>query len=419
MEEIEMALQWSRPSILLAVHNSIIGRVETQHFLERELSKKNKKVTYVNIDGAHPDIIRIMCETPNSENTVFFISGIENANRASEGKVYRALNISRELLVEKSICVVFWLNESEAANLSRLAPDFWAFRYRFVEFASKRGTKNQSIPIGLFLWKEHIPWMKADSQKNKLAYYEDFLIQIPKEESAAAVRIETILQLAHISWLLNDLKKFTGYLKDGIDFLEKHPNSHYQSWILNAQGIKLYEEGSKKNADILFAEALRHDPDNSITLLNISIAAHGLGKNRNAILLAKRAIKKSSNNFYYWHVLGCLFLSMGKIEDAIEALTIAQNINADNADIHYSLAICYYKNGQPAECAKELLKAEKKSTPHNELQGACVEILSDKTGEVRARIKSSLEKELSGKHHILRDPNLHFLLNTQEPMATH
>ena len=178
--------------------------------LEREIIKKDKRVVHINIESANPDVIRAMSETPNSRDMVFFVSGIENADLASDGKVYRALNIRRELLVEKHICVVFWLNESEAANLPRLAPDFWAFRHRVVEFAPKHGTKKQSIPVGLFLWEEQIPWMEEDAQKNKLAYYEEFLMQLPKEESAVAARIETILKLAHYSWLLNDLKKFSG-----------------------------------------------------------------------------------------------------------------------------------------------------------------------------------------------------------------
>ena len=181
-EEIELALKWNRPSILLAVHNSKTGRIDAQRSLEREIIKREKQVARINIESAKPDVIRTMSETPDSMDIVFFVSGIENANRESDGKVYRALNIRRDLLVEKHICVVFWLSESEAADLPRLAPDFWAFRHRAVEFAPKRGSKNQFIPVGLFLWEERSTWMEKDALKNKIAYYEENLLQLPKEE---------------------------------------------------------------------------------------------------------------------------------------------------------------------------------------------------------------------------------------------
>jgi len=416
-EEIELALQWNRPSILLAVHNSKTGRIDAQRSLEQKIIKRGKRVAYINIESAKPDVIRSMSEIPNSMDTVFFVSGIENADRASDGKIYRALNISRELLVENCICVVFWLSESEAASLPRLAPDFWAFRHRVVEFAPKHGTKKQSIPAGLFFWEEQIPWMEEDALKNKLAYYEDLLTQLPKEEGATVICIETILKLVHLNWLLNNLKKIGSYLKDGDKLLEKHPISQHQAWILNAKGIGLYEEGNKKDAGILFAQAMSNDPDNSAIIMNTAITAYGLGKNGEAILTSKRAIKKEPGNFQLWRVLGYLFLSMGKIEDAIEVMKKAQDINPHESDTHYSLAVCYYKNGQASEIARELSQAEKISLPQDVIQQACVDILSGKTGEAVAQLKHSLEKGEIKKHNILRDPNLHFLLNLQEFMG--
>ena len=247
-EEIELALQWNRPSILLAVHNSKTGRIDAQRSLEREIVKREKQVARINIESAKPDVIRAMSETPNSLDMVFFVSGIENADQESDGQVYRALNIRRELLVEKHICVVFWLSESEAANLPRLAPDFWAFRHRVVEFAPKHGTKKQSIPTGLFFWEGQTQWMEQDTSNNILAYYEDLLMQLPTDGGAAVAYIETLLKLAYYSWLVNNLNKFESCLKDGIEFLKKYPIPQYQAWILSAKGIGLYEKGNKKDA---------------------------------------------------------------------------------------------------------------------------------------------------------------------------
>jgi tetratricopeptide (TPR) repeat protein len=413
-DEIELALQWNRPSILLAVHNSKTGQIDAQRSLEQEIIKRNKQVVNINIESAKPDVIRTMSKIPNSKDMVFFVTGVENANQESEGNVYRALNISRELLVEECICVVFWLSESEATNLPLFAPDFWAFRHRVVEFAPKHGTKKQSIPVGLFIWGGQTLLMEEKALKNKLVFFEDLLANLPQEEGIAVIHIETILKLAYYSWLMGDLNRFEGYLKKGIEFLERHPIPQYQAWILNAKGIGLYEEGNKKDASIHFSQALSHNPDNSTIMMNAGITAYGLGKNREAILAGKRAIKNDPRNIHLWRVLGYLFLSMGKIENAIEAMKKAQDINPLNMDIHHSLAVCYYKNRQTNECAKELSIAEKISPPQNILQQVCVGILNGKSVEALAQLNHSLENGEINKHNILRDTNLHYLLNLQE-----
>jgi tetratricopeptide (TPR) repeat protein len=414
--EIELAFQWNRPSILLAVHNSRTGRVDAQQSLEREIVKRNKKVSYVNVESANPDVIRVIGESQNIDGTVFFISGIENADRASDGRVYQALNMRREVLVEKCICAVFWLNESEAAKLPGNAPDFWAFRHRVVEFAPKRGTKNQSMPTGLFLWQEQIPWMADDVQKDKLAYYEKSLSQLPKEDGSIAAEIEMVLTLAYYSWLLDDPKRFLNYLREGFELLEKYPISQYQAWALNAKAIDLYEKGKKQEASVYFIQALDRDPSNSAIMMNKGIAAYGLGKNREAILTGKRAIKKATGNLHLWRVLGYLFLSMGKIEDAIDTVRTAQGMDPDNLDTCYALAVCYFKNDQFAECGNELAKAHKISKPQNVLQQACVDILNGKTDEAFSQINNALKKGWITKHHVLRDPNLPFLVNLHEWM---
>jgi len=416
-EEIELALQWNRPSILLAIHNSKTGRDEAQQSLEKEIAKSGKQVAHIHAESATPDLILSMSQTSGFKDMVFFVSGIENADRVSEGKVYRALNIRRELLIEKCIRVVFWLNESEAANLPRLAPDFWAFRHRAVEFAPKRSTRDQSIPMGLFLWEEDFPWMEADAQKDKLAYYEDLLARLPVEENSISSRIETLLRLVHHGWLLHDLKKFSEYSNSGFDLLKKYPISQYQASLLNARGIATYEEGNKQEAGAHFAQALSHDPDNSAIKMNTGITLHGLGKNKEAIQVGKQAINQDPANPHLWKILGYLFLSMGKLEDAINSMTKAQELSPYNVECCYALAVCYYKNEQPAECANELSKAEKISPPQNALQHACINVLSGKTDEALTLLKRSLETKTVDKYHILHDPNLHFLLNSQELMV--
>lgn len=140
-DEIQLALQWNRPSILFAIHNSIVGQTNSQRALEQGILNFNKNVKRIEVDDRSIDLIRTIIKTPDRENVVFFISGFENTNSNSKNDVYRLLNMQREFFVENLIRAVFWLTREEAEKLPHLAPDFWAFRHRAVEFAPTRGLK--------------------------------------------------------------------------------------------------------------------------------------------------------------------------------------------------------------------------------------------------------------------------------------
>jgi len=142
-DEIQLAFKWQRPSILLAIQKSKLDLLKNQLALEQEIIKTNKVVKWLNVDKNEPDIINIMCGTPDHSGVVFFVSGIGHTNNKDNIKIYNALNLHRELLVEQNIRVVFWLTELEAAKLPYYAPDFWAFRHRVIEFAPGRGAKKK------------------------------------------------------------------------------------------------------------------------------------------------------------------------------------------------------------------------------------------------------------------------------------
>ena len=413
-DEIQLAFQWHRPSILLAIHNTPGGQLIAQQFLEKKLAKTKQKVQYIKPDNTNTDVIRTAYSTSNHEKTVFFISGLEHANQISpNGDVYRALNIHREILVEQKICAVFWLTEAEAANLPRLAPDFWAFRHRVIEFAPKRGPRSPSVPTGLFLWKEQLSWMDIPAQKKQIEYYENLLSQLPDSEDATTTRLGMTLKLLHLTWQLNTLEDFSKHFNNALAAVKSQSNHQYSGWILNIKGIKSFEDGDRQGARACFDQALAIEPNNSIFMINSCIAAHGIGKNREAILAANRAIKIDPGNSHLWHVLGLLYLSMGRTQEAVETMEKAIEKDTNSLDTLYSLAVCYSKNSQPEESAALLEKLEKSAVEKNILQKTCGILLSGNIEAARDGLSEALKTNIINKHQIMRDPNLHALLEEQ------
>ena len=146
MGEIQLAFRWSRPSILVAVHKGSTGQGKARAKLKKELTAIGKKVRNIEANENNPHLIQSILKSGDYPDTVFFVSGIGKNRDSGRREIYRALNFHRELLVENRIVLVLWLALPEAAEFPRLAPDFWAFRHRVVEFAPERGAANKVHP---------------------------------------------------------------------------------------------------------------------------------------------------------------------------------------------------------------------------------------------------------------------------------
>lgn len=412
-DEIQLAFQWHRPSILLAIHNTTGGQLIAQQFLEKKLLKDKYVIQHIRPQKDSPDVINTIRAFTEHKRTIFFVSGLENANQLSDGNVYQGLNLHREHLVEQKICAVFWLTELEASRLPRFAPDFWAFRHRVIEFAPQRGPRNPAVPSGLFLWKDQLPWMDLNTQRKQIADLEDFLSKLPNEESALTARLDTTLKLIHLYWQAHNAEKFAEHFDQMLALLKMHTNFQYHGWTLNAKGIKLFEDGEKSAAQACFEQALDIEPNNSVFMINSAILAHGTGKNREAILIATKAIKNDPTHPQLWHILGLLYLSMGKPQNAVEALQQALERQPDNLNMQYSLAIAHSKNNQPEACSLQLAKIEKDGRPQNILQSACQKILTKDTEGALASLRQALDSRIINPHQLLQDPNLHSVLDPQ------
>jgi len=133
-EELDLAIKWQRPSILLGIYRSEFVCARAQWMLEQRLTRLGQHIYHVTINLDEFDIPMFLSRYPEREKTVFFVSSLKLSGKRAGYHAYRALNMRRELLVDYHIRVVFWLTETEAADLPAHAPDFWVFRHRVIEF---------------------------------------------------------------------------------------------------------------------------------------------------------------------------------------------------------------------------------------------------------------------------------------------
>ena len=133
-DELESAIRWQRPSILLAVYESKHICTNARTALKNSLADIGQSVYNFRVNEKRFDVPLALSQHPDRENTVFFITGLRSGGGKGGHNAYRALNLRREYLVDYQIRAVFWLTISESIDLPRCAPDFWAFRHRVIEF---------------------------------------------------------------------------------------------------------------------------------------------------------------------------------------------------------------------------------------------------------------------------------------------
>jgi hypothetical protein len=133
-KELELAVKWQRPCVLLVVYSSEYVRLDVETALENYLFDLGQKAVRLQLKHQPTDsVVSFLREFKDPDNAVFLVHGLHWGHENGTG-TYSTLNLQREFFIERQIRAVFWLTQNEIVNLARFAPDFWAYRHRVIEF---------------------------------------------------------------------------------------------------------------------------------------------------------------------------------------------------------------------------------------------------------------------------------------------
>ena len=100
---------------------------------------------------------------------------------------------------------------------------------------------------------------------------------------------------------------------------------------LHAQALQLATGGRLRQALPVWGEALRQDPNHTDVLVALGHALATIGERARAQELAARACRLAPTTAAPWHLLGLIALDDGRLQESLEALTLAaQRADADN-----------------------------------------------------------------------------------------
>ncbi len=410
LDELKLAIQWDRPSILVAVHPSRLGQQKAERELQRRLEDLGQRVIKIQANAEAGLVQPLFQAGERAKTSVFFISNLERAEGAGNRDAYKTLNLHREAFVENKTRVVLWLTPSEATHLANDAPDFWAFRHRVLEFTAPRAL-SLCLPAGVLLW--HVRELEAprDEIEEKIAAHLRLLSELPDRAEAVAARIELLCVLGHLHWSLGNLEQARERLSDAMAMTRKFQLSDPHSRVLNGLAIIHYERAEYNPCLAFYEEALQAHPRDSLLWINASFALGALGKNSVAVSYGKKAARLDSSNAKIWNRLGYVFIALGRTDEAIACYRRATELAPTCAPCYVSLAIGYSQIGLLGEARSVLEQARQHSDQGDFYFQVYEEALLGRPDLALERLGRALSSKRMARIQVERDPNLRLLLD--------
>jgi tetratricopeptide (TPR) repeat protein len=197
-EELSFAIQWQRPSILLAFHDSEYLRQTVEFVLESRLAEIGQQVVRFKVNERRFDIPLLLSKRPDRDRSVYFVTGLFQGGGKEDANAYRALNMRREYFVDYAIRVIIWLSKGEAVKLSHHAPDFWAFRHRVVEFYDTVGPEFFVISANELSWRNREPSVQPKDLDEQITLREALLGELPGQAGSLLRRMDLLSTLANL-----------------------------------------------------------------------------------------------------------------------------------------------------------------------------------------------------------------------------
>jgi tetratricopeptide (TPR) repeat protein len=415
LEELELAIKWGRPSILLTVHKSKFGQDKASRALEKKLNSLGKSITQIVVNNERPDVPHSIVATAAADQSIFFVSNIDWGGGADGKEAYRALNIYRELFVENQIKAVFWLTAGEAANLARFAPDFWAFRHRVIEFAAQRTQGKVNVPAGILIWQIQDTMDLPDKPEQKIAARVEILAKLPRTNESLSTRIELLYNIGYFYWFLGNAVESEMALAAGLELAKDDDLAQIRSRLLNGIAIIDYEANQHDKAIELYKQAIANNPEDYTLLINLSAACCTVGRNQEALTTGKRATRMNPTDAKVWNRLGYIYCAVQKPEEAISCFTKATELAPQVTAYQESLAVGFSIVERVDEAKRVLLIAHQQagnsSKPWPDIYEEAISGNPEKSLEL-------LQKAIEGNQiyisEIRRNPNLNLLFEPSQ-----
>lgn len=317
-KELELAVKWQRPCILLVVYSSEYVRADVEAALGNYMVDLGQKAVRVQLKHRPTEsVVSFLREFKDPANAVFMVNGLHWGHEESSD-TYSTLNLQREFFVERQIRAVFWLTQNEIVNLARFAPDFWACRHRVIEFVeSPKGERLLQAALDS-AWQGTGEYAgEFEDPDAMISLRESMLTELPNGEEATAVRGNLLLTLAILNWRKGDFERAGEQVHDALKIATKIEDNWFEAECYNALALIKTSTDRMDEAINAYKQAIHLAPDQIFAWNNLGNLCAKIGRNDEAMYAFRKAIECNAKDPIAWNGLANLHFKLGYMDDAI------------------------------------------------------------------------------------------------------
>jgi tetratricopeptide (TPR) repeat protein len=357
-EELELAVKWQRPCILLVVYSSEFVRGDVEAALENCLIDLGQKGIHLSARDRDPnDVIPYFKEFRDPARAVFLIDGFR-WGRGEDVHAYSTLSLQWEYFVERQIRTVFWLTPSEIVKLAHYAPDFWVHRQRVIEFVESPKADQVLRQAMDSAWQGTGEYAaEYEDTDAKISLRESLLTDLPKGDEAVSIRANLLLTLGVLNWRNGDFEKADGQLQEALQIATKLQDNWFEAECFNALALIRSSTQRIDEAIDAYKQAIQLAPDQIFAWNNLGNLCAKIGRNDEAMIAFRKALQGNSRDSIAWNGLASLHFKLGYLDDAIAAHRKAIQYSPTFAQPWSGLGDVYASMGRADEALKCYHKA--------------------------------------------------------------
>ncbi len=320
MKELELAVQWNRPSILLVVYNSEYVRADVESAIENFLIERQQKVSCIDLnEKAGSQVVCYLENFQNVENVVFFVVGTKRPPM-QQANLFMELDRHKDILNRKNIRLIFWLTQNEIARLAYCAPELWASRQRLIEFV------DAPKPEQILQTAIETSWIgtgeftdRFDDTEDKINLRESYLNELPEAAESTSTRANLLLTLGVLHWRKGDFEKAETFLGDALRSAIQMEDSWFEAECYNAIALVKSSQGKNDEAIDDYKQAIHLAPEQIFVWNNLGNLCMKIMRNDEAMLAFQKALEQNAKDPVAWCGLGNVYYRIGYIDDSITA----------------------------------------------------------------------------------------------------
>lgn len=340
-DELKLAIEWNRPSILFAVYQSHFVMQDAQQALAVQVRALGQEVERYIVSKENADIPVILSHHPERERTVFFVQGLQFGGEPA----VRSLNLRREYFVDKSIRAVFWLTEYEATAVAHGAPDFWAFRHRSVDFMDLPETaesRDFNRDLGWSNPEARAPIKETDA---KIALRLRLLADLAESSETLGARAELQATLGALYSAKGDYEESIPYWQEAIENKELLGDPRGLALAYGGLASAYAGLGRFGEAEHVYRQSIVLEPRLAGTHNSLGNLYFELGRDKEAMAEYVHAAELDTKFPEPLHGLGNVKARMGHYDEAVAEYQRAVNLDPKLAIAMNSLGYLYLRQG--------------------------------------------------------------------------